>query len=76
MRHYFGLSTVCAVLIFAISVSVSVADAQEMPRRKDCRKGMTFQQCHDQCLKLGGKPHKGGKQLKGCADRCSKMGCQ
>jgi len=73
MREYFKFGIACAVLILAISASVSLADAQ-MPRAKDCRKGMTFQQCHDQCRQVGGTS--GSAVQRQCANRCYRMGCK
>ncbi len=62
------------VFIAILGMSTQLADAQKMPGRKACNAGMTFQQCLDRCIQLGGH----GKKRAGisCPKRCYKKGCK
>ena len=61
-------------LLIAVGWSADLVHAQSLPKRKDCRAGMTYQECIDACVAVGGKGKK-SPEMK-CPNYCAKHGCK
>ena len=64
------------LLLAALALSGGPANAQELPKGKDCRAGMTYNQCLTICMELGGKGKKSKHPENTCPKYCAKKGCK
>ncbi len=63
-------------LLAALVLSAATANAQTLPKGKDCRAGMTYDQCLAICMELGGKGKKSKHPENTCPKHCAKHGCK
>jgi hypothetical protein len=64
------------LLLAALTWSVRPANTQDLPTGKDCRAGMTYDQCLATCMELGGKGKKSKHPQNTCPKHCAKKGCK
>lgn len=62
-----------AVLVAWLANGIADAQAQKMPGKGACQRGLSFEDCMSRCVALGGRGKKAPETK--CAKRCTKKGC-
>ena len=70
------IASTTLLLLAALAFITGSANTQELPKGKDCRAGMSYDQCLTICMELGGKGKKSKHPEKTCPKRCAKKGCK